>query len=188
MSCLCEYVAIATLLYTYNCRLIMLEYIIIYYYDVYNIMTLYIMYAFLHTGSLATPALIQLAQDDCGICTGGTLVYECTAVGIGNTVWSGSAFSQCAGNSIILSHSSFATSGTTGSCNSGEIVGYSVGVVGSSSYTSRLNVTVRESIIDHTVRCLYNDGARDIEIGEKTITIRQGTYSYIVIITIHALT
>ena len=125
---------------------------------------------------MASPALLQLTQDNCGTCTGHTLVYECTAVGIGSTVWRGSAISsQCTSRSIILSHSLYSRpSGTDNNCNNEEIIGYSVRAGVNNSYTSRLNITVRESMNGQTVSCFYNDGAREIEIGEQTINIIQG--------------
>lgn len=120
--------------------------------------------------SAADPALIQLTQDDCSTCPGHTLVYECTAAGLGITVWRGSALRQC---SITLSHSLF-SSGTTGNCNNREIVGYSVRAV-ENNYTSQLNVTVRGSMNGLTIECFYNDGTRESKVGERRITIQQST-------------
>ena len=46
------------------------------------------------------------------ICPGDTLTYECTVVGLGVTVWTGSAFScPSSNNEIALLHSRFLSYG-----------------------------------------------------------------------------
>ena len=95
-------------------------------------------------------------------------------VGTGTTVWKGSAF-QCPdnGNNILLSHRHFSSPGTMDTCNNGAIVGQSIRVA-NNSYISRLNVTVDASMDGQTIKCFYNNGSREIEIGLDTITIRAG--------------
>ena len=112
-----------------------------------------------------------LTIPDChNTCPGHQLLYECTTIGVGTTVWKGTAFlNQCAGSSILLSHSHF-TSGTMDSCNNGAIVGQSLSAV-NNCYTSQLNVTVDASMNGQTVKCVYNNGATESEIGTSTITI-----------------
>jgi hypothetical protein len=119
--------------------------------------------------------LTVLTPKDCGTCLGHQLLYECITTGTGTTVWKGSAF-QCPdnGNSILLSHRLF-SSGTSlrNTCNHGAIVGHSIRVV-NNSYISRLNVTVDASMNGQTIKCFYNNGSREIEIGLDMITIRAG--------------
>ena len=91
------------------------------------------------------------------VCPGDKLTYECTTVGFGATIWTGTAFSDCSGgrNELILFHSRFLqTEGTKGSCNNEAIEGRSLSVEGN-SYTSQLNVTVTPGIAGKTIICLY---------------------------------
>ena len=131
-------------------------------------------------GSLAVngASLSVLTPNDCGTCLGHRLLYECTAVGTGITVWKGSAF-LCPnnGNSILLSHRLFHSSGAMDACNGGAIVGYSLRPTNNQCYTSRLNVTVDASMNGQTIQCFYNNGSKEIEIGSQTITIRRGSYN-----------
>lgn len=101
-------------------------------------------------------------------------MYECTVLGSGSTIWDGSAF-HCAGNRVILLHSRF-KSGTRDSCNSGEIVGHSIGDDGNVCFTSRLNVTVGSNMDGGTVSCTHNVGANATVIGTHTIVITSGLY------------
>lgn len=121
-------------------------------------------------------SLTVLTPNDCGTCLGHQLLYECTTVGTGTTVWKGSAF-QCPddGNSALLSHRDF-SSGTTDTCNRGAIMGQSVRVV-NNCYVSRLYVTIDASMNGQTIQCFYNNGLREIEIGSEIITIREGIFS-----------
>jgi hypothetical protein len=92
-------------------------------------------------------------------CPGDTLTYECTAMGGGPTVWTGSAF-NCSSSShmILLLHNRFSSSkGDYGSCNNGAIVGRSVSAEGN-SYTSQLNVTITPDTAGKTIECEYDDG------------------------------
>ena len=122
------------------------------------------------TGS--APVLTLLTPSNCGTCVGHQQIYECTTVGIGSTVWRGTAFTGCPGSSIILSHSLY-SSGTSGICNSGAIMGRSLGR-DNNCYTSQLNITVDTSMNGQTIQCVYNDGATESEIGTNTILIIEG--------------
>lgn len=124
--------------------------------------------------SLEGTSLTVLTPKDCGTCLGHQLLYECITVGTGTTVWKGSAF-QCPdnGNNILLSHRHFSSLGIMDTCNNGAIVGQSIRVA-NNSYISRLNVTVDASMDGQTIKCFYNNGSREIEIGLDTITIRAG--------------
>ena len=96
------------------------------------------------------------------VCPGDDLTYECTVVGAGSTVWTGSAFScSTSNNEITLLHSRFSsTQGDYGSCNNGDIVARSLSVEGN-NYTSQLNVTVTYDTAGKTIMCLYSDGYND---------------------------
>ena len=114
-----------------------------------------------------SPVNIQCA------CVSDVLTFTCSIVGGGNTIWRGSAFNcPSTNNEIILRHSQFSTqSGTSGSCNSGTIVGQSVGVEGT-CFTSRLNVPISEGLNDRTVQCDYNNlNAGTTNIGSATLNV-----------------
>ena len=115
--------------------------------------------------------LILQTNYSCGICAGHQLIYECTAVGPGTTIWEGTAF-RCAGGSILLSHNMF-SSGTTDVCNNGAIVGRSLSVV-DTCYTSQLNITTDVTMNGETVQCVHNNRERDDTIGTSTINIITG--------------
>ena len=124
--------------------------------------------------------LTLLTPNDCGTCIGHQLVYECTTIGPGSTVWTGTAF-HCRSRSIVLSHSLFNTDGAEGNCNIGGrvIVGHSLraaSINNNYAYTSQLNVTVDARMSGETVKCVYNDGASENIIGNDTIVIREGNY------------
>ena len=126
--------------------------------------------------------LTLLTSNNCGTCIGHQLVYECTTIGPGSTVWTGTVF-HCRSKSIVLSHSLFnMPGGTEGSCNNGDrvIVGHSrraASINNSYAYTSQLNVTVDASMSGETVKCVYNDGASENAIGNNTVVIREGNWN-----------
>ena len=103
-------------------------------------------------------------------------MYECTVSGSGTTIWDGSAF-RCPGDRVILRHSQF-KSGTSDSCNGGEIVGHSIGVVGNVCFTSQLNVTVGSNMDGETVSCTHNVDANTTVVGMHTIAITTGYYCW----------
>ena len=123
--------------------------------------------------------LVQQSGNSCGVCAGQQLLYECTVVGSGTTIWEGTAF-RCAGGSILLSHSQF-SSGTTDMCNNGAIVGRSQSVVDNNCYTSQLSITTDVTMDGETVQCVHNNRERDIMIGTRTIDIITGIRITIVI-------
>ena len=105
------------------------------------------------------------------VCPGDKLTYRCTVQGslTGATVWSGTAFSGCLQNEILLPH--HPTGGSFGTCNNGAIVGQSLGVQGN-NYTSQLNVTITPETAGKTITCAYDalDG-RNIMIKFSTIIL-----------------
>ena len=106
-------------------------------------------------------------------CVGDRLIYNCSVVGGTATLWRGSAF-DCpqAGSEITLRHSLFVSNGVFRICNNGDIVGHSIRVV-NNSYTSQLNVTVRESFNNKTVQCVLssNEGRT---VGESILYVISG--------------
>ena len=103
------------------------------------------------------------------VCPGDTLTYECTVVGAGSTVWTGSAF-DCSRfiNDIVLLHSRFLYNGTGVSCNNGSIVARGLSVE-DNNYTSQLNVTVTPGIAGKTIICVSDNGTHAIYIFSQTI-------------------
>ena len=90
-------------------------------------------------------------------------------MGIGSTVWQGSAF-ECLGshNEIVLRHSLYNSSSVTysnrsNSCNNGGviIVAQIIGV-SENTYTSKVTISDKakqSSFIGKTVECFYDNGA-----------------------------
>ena len=105
----------------------------------------------------ATPEVTP-GHDEC-VCPGDKLTYWCTVHGeaTGATIWNGTAFSGCQPDpdEILLQHSRFTTTGSTGICNNGSIVGQSLSVQGS-NYTSQLNVIITPDTVGKTVKCAYD--------------------------------
>jgi hypothetical protein len=101
------------------------------------------------------------------------LTYTCTAVGTGNTLWTGTAF-DCATNGIILRHERFSQSGgAVGVCNNDAIDGRSVGVE-NNCYTSEIDVTVSATFNNKTIQCIHNSGTGINTIGTSVITVFEG--------------
>ena len=119
----------------------------------------------------------QLSLEDAGrqyACPGEVVNYTCTIVDtsgnppIGSSIWRGTAFNcPTSSNAISLAHSSFNTSGASGSCTGGAITAESVGVV-DNCYTSRLMVTASVGLNETTVECTLS-GLR--VVGSRTILI-----------------
>ena len=113
-------------------------------------------------------------------CPGDVLTYTCTVVGSGNTIWSGSAFDcDTKMNEIILRHSQFASSGTSGNCNDGAIRTQSIGVVNNNCYFSQLNVTVTSDMNGKTIQCAHSSD-RVVTVGVATLSIATGTPAHCV--------
>ena len=92
------------------------------------------------------------------VCPGDKLIYRCTVQGNinGATIWTGTAFSGCQQNEILLQHSLFtSTGGSTGTCNNRDIVGQSLGVQGN-NYTSQLNITITQDTAGKIIACAYD--------------------------------
>ena len=116
-----------------------------------------------------------IGADNVCSCPNDVLTYTCTVVGGVATVWSGSAF-DCQTGGIVLRHIDFGSSGTSGSCNNGAIVGQSVEVV-DDCYTSQLVITLSSEINNKTIQCQGMSVA-----GRATISIIPGTLYIILIV------
>ena len=117
------------------------------------------------------------------ICLNGkfNLIYQCTTLGIGSTLWRGSAL-KCGqrGDEIILRHSLFNTStGANGVCNDGNITGHSLMVEGS-SYTSEISVVFSSSdLIGQHIVCAHHNGTIEKDVGVSTIIGTLGLICFI---------
>lgn len=99
-----------------------------------------------------------IITNDCP-CPGHNITFECTNIGVGTTVWSGTAgLFDCPNYSdeILLRHINFDSS-VTGECNAGAILGQSLRVEGN-SYTSQLSVVYREDLAGRNVTCSHDNG------------------------------
>ena len=108
-------------------------------------------------------------------CPGEVVNYTCTVVDtsgnppIGFSVWRGTALNcPTSSNEISLRHSSFSTSGISGTCTGGAITAESVGVV-DNCFISRLMVNVSSGLNETTVECSLS-GTR--VVGNDTILIQ----------------
>lgn len=100
------------------------------------------------------------------------ITYECTTVGIGTTVWQGSAF-DCRSRTISLRHSQFNGTGRIiGVCGTA-LSAFELSSV-NFSFTSQLNVSVSEIVVSDTVQCAYDNGKTSTVIGTDTITLSTG--------------
>ena len=103
------------------------------------------------------------------VCPGDTLPYECTAMGFGATIWTGSAL-HCpsVNNDIVLIHTRFNESGQYFSCNAGAIVARILSIEGN-NFTSELIVTVTPATAGKTIACVSDNGTRTKQIFTSTI-------------------
>ena len=101
-------------------------------------------------------------------------------MGLGSTVWSGTAF-DCPerGNEILLRHSQFESGGAVGECNNGMIIGHFHNRTFdglNSKYTSQLTIQLpslnatNNTLEGKTVECIYDNGMMVTVIDTHTIT------------------
>lgn len=109
------------------------------------------------------------------VCQGFSLVLECSTKGEGSTVFNGNLLNCSRLNEIALLHSRFNTpTGTSGTCNNGKVLGYSLPVDNSSNcYTSLLCIMVTPDMIEKSIRCAHDNGTAIKEIGNISIEITQ---------------
>ena len=113
--------------------------------------------------------MLSTSDRDCRLRN--SVAFECRVLGGSFTVFQGSAL-NCAKTSyeIFLRHNLFSTtSGTSGSCNDGNIVARSVSTE-SNCYTSTLNVTfISPDVIGRMITCLKEDGVTSTLIGTISV-------------------
>ena len=105
-------------------------------------------------------------------CPGDVLTTECAIMGVGATVWQGTAF-QCVSrsNEIILRHSQLGGShNCIRTCNNGAIASQALGIV-NNSYVSQLNVTVSPELNNTTVECWHSHNLTDTVIKQIQIIV-----------------
>ena len=106
-------------------------------------------------------------------CPGNILIFECTVLGGGSTVFGGSAV-IC--NDIILLHSLFnTTNGTSKSCENKTAVGQSLSAEDSNCYTSQLNITVTSDVYGRSINCYHDNGTTEKLVGSHTIPVPSTT-------------
>ena len=117
--------------------------------------------------------------NDC-TCPGDIVTYNCNINEGGFTIWRGSAFDcPTVDSMILLRHSKFEeSSGTMGQCNSGAIIGQSLGTgtnsLGNTVYMSQLtiNLTASPSVISQTIECVHrNPSGMDTLVGSIMLEI-----------------
>ena len=87
-------------------------------------------------------------------CIGDILSFTCTVVGLGSTIWKGSAFvCPTAQNQIVLRHSEFNRTDLV-LCG-GDIVATRLRVDGD-CFTSQLSVNISDQVNNTTVMCAHN--------------------------------
>ena len=125
--------------------------------------------------ALASISEVQVHGNPSCACSGEVLTFVCTTVGPGQTIWRGTAF-NCTGesNEIILRHSEFdSPTGISGTCNSGAIVGQSLGVENADCYTSQLSITIQSQFNNTTVEYVYSYNNESI-IGQLRLSVVSG--------------
>lgn len=118
-------------------------------------------------------ALSELQTTGTCTCPGYNVTYSCTVVGGEATLWRGTAFdSDC---EITLNHSRFSDiGGTSGTCNDGSIVGYSIEQT-NGCYTSQLTVSVTSNSINRTIECaVVNNTTSAFPVDTEAITPTTG--------------
>ena len=87
-----------------------------------------------------------------------TVIYECTVVGGGYTVWEGDFFHCSSGSKdIILHHQLTQGEFQTRTCNNGSIVGQIVRAE-DGVFTSQLSVILTPSIAGKSINCTLDNG------------------------------
>ena len=119
-----------------------------------------------------TPSLIE-ANKTIEACERFSLVLECSIEGAGSTVFKGNLFNcNSSDDAVTLLHSRFDTpNGINGTCNNGKVLAHSLTVNNSSNcYTSLLCVMVSPDLVGNTIRCVHDNGIREENIGNYTIS------------------
>ena len=105
--------------------------------------------------------------------TGSILIYDCSVVGEGSTVWTGFGFDcPSSGDCIILRHITKYNT-TSGTCNDGAITGRGVSVDGD-CFTSQLKISYTPDLKGTNVTCIYDNGSINVIIGTTPIVYIPG--------------
>ena len=117
-----------------------------------------------------------MQETEC-VCPGHTVTFQCTVVGIGSTVWQGSAF-HCSESdgSLTLRHQQFANGTLLKYCDGANVVAHAIGVIGN-SHLSQLNLTVSNEVNNKTVECVQDTGTEVIIIGTTAVSVTTGTHA-----------
>ena len=131
-------------------------------------LTLYL-FGYAANNGLSVPANVRCS------CPREFLVFNCTIMDGGITLWRGTAFNCPSDNDeIILRHSQYASGSASGECNSGAITGHSLQNVVNNRFTSQLNITSSAALNRRSVECAYDDGQQTSRIGISTLTVITG--------------
>ena len=126
----------------------------------------------LHCSTVSLGELVRIS--DC-TCPGYELKLQCTVPGVGFTEWIGTALDDDC--TIMFAHSSFEPGKSGGSCNDGGIVGHWIEKYGGQNYTSQLTIQiVNTTLAGKSVVCIYNNGSREVIIGEHVIILTTGMF------------
>ena len=107
---------------------------------------------------------------------GSVLIYSCSVVGEGSTVWTGTAFDCPSTNdAIILKHNITEYNTTVGTCSNGAIItGRGLSVEGN-CFTSQLNIRATADLEGESVICIHRNGSNELIIGCTTIVLNLDT-------------
>ena len=109
-----------------------------------------------------------ITKEDC-ICPGDTIVYECSVIGQGSTVYQGHVFdNENSTNEIVLLHSRYNSCNVNVTSNSGVILAQSIRIE-DNIFISRLYITYSHELSGRTVSCIYDNGTNVQVIGNLTI-------------------
>ena len=119
-----------------------------------------------------------IVPDDLGChCSGETIVFTCAPMGLGTTLWDGSAF-VCPQNGIIMVHDDRFRDMTDVkvTCGTG-VTGMTAGITGiesgpgNATYTSKVMIRLADNFQNKTVICNHRADTGSIIIGNATLKI-----------------
>ena len=99
---------------------------------------------------------------------GSILIYDCSVIGEGSTVWTGGGFNCPSTNNRIILKNTAEYITTFGVCNSGSIIGRGISVAGD-HFTSELNINYTPDLKGKNVTCIYDNGSVEVIIGTAPI-------------------
>ena len=110
--------------------------------------------------------------------------FTCRVVGIGATIWKGTAF-NCpdSGNEITLLHSFYASGAALGSCGDGviRINGSGFQNVTNEQYFSQVHLNASSNVNGASIECAYYDTENTSIVGTSVVKIVTGIYTYYII-------